>query len=47
MTWLTYILIAMSLVLAALPSLIIVIGSRKLERQCDTQALSAEETVEG
>ncbi|WP_418145465.1 hypothetical protein ABL850_14835 [Variovorax paradoxus] len=43
MTWLTYILIAVSLVLAALPLLIIAIGLPKLKRQLDAQAFSSDD----
>lgn len=42
MNWLTYILIAVSLVLAALPLLIIAIGLPKLKQQLDAQALTSD-----
>jgi len=43
MTWLTYTLIALSLVLAALPLLIIAIGLPKLKQQLDAQALGPDD----
>jgi hypothetical protein len=42
MTWLAYILIALSLMLTALPLLIIAIGLPKLKQQLDAQTLKSD-----